>query len=138
MTELTPLEKRFGRGCLDRNPLLGQHITCVFCGKDEELHWDEVTNKECKEQQYCFYCNFWSRLDPTKRKTPIRRHIVVQSVHYTTAADTNEPSRWKGHGGRLFKIKRADGTIEECSNLWCQGNIPPIWREKFPDNAEFV
>ena len=42
-------------------------------------------------------------------------------------------------GGDKMKIQFNDGTLVECDNVWCQGNIPGgYWRTIFPDNAKFI
>lgn len=48
------------------------------------------------------------------------------------------PSAWRGFGGSKFKVKMNDGRVFETTNLWCQGHITPQWKDKLPDNAEFI
>jgi hypothetical protein len=68
--------------------------------------------------------------DPTQR-------VVVDHTHYIISLDTSSHG-FKGFGGRRWCITFFDGRTVTTNNLWCQGTIPPKWRERFPDNAEFL
>jgi hypothetical protein len=60
--------------------------------------------------------------------------IVINGVHYRIGKGMGG-----GFGGRRFDIRMlGNGHVVETRNLWFQGPIPPKWRERFPDNAEFV
>ncbi|MEV4748997.1 hypothetical protein AB0K21_21685 [Streptosporangium sp. NPDC049248] len=67
--------------------------------------------------------------DPAKR-------VVVNGEHYLICGD--ETGGFRGYGGRRFDIEFFDGRTATTRNLWCQGTIPPRWRDRYPDNARFV
>ena len=85
----------------------------------------------------CFKCNFWRKqpgLDHTVRGE--HNYAIVNGIHYVLAPHTN--SYFKGFGGHQFTFEFNDGTIKECDNVWCQGDVTeehPHWRELMPDNA---
>jgi hypothetical protein len=85
--------------------------------------------------------------------------VVIGGEHYRVVPDLPDGRRdGAGYGGRLFRIRllpgaapvevrrrdRSDdrtiapGEVFETRNLWHQGTIPPKWRERLPDTAEFV
>jgi hypothetical protein len=63
---------------------------------------------------------------------------VVAGTHYEIGPVSGGDSRFSGFGGREFNIRFLDGREVRSSNLWCQGVIPKVWRERIPDNAEFL
>jgi hypothetical protein len=65
--------------------------------------------------------------------------VVVGHTHYRIQPD--RPVRdadLAGHAGRTFHIRFHDGREVTTRNLWHQGTIPPAWRDRLPDNAEWV
>lgn len=85
-----------------------------------------------------FAKKFWQEkvqwiTDPRRKDRIVR----VKGVHYFAAPESG-PMAFRGHGGSLFKIRFFDGREMTSTNLWCQGDIPPEFRELLPDNAEFV
>lgn len=108
-------------------------VVCHICGKTEDLsQW--INANEMHERQMCFECNFWqNNLEADKT----RKWAVINGGHYVLESHTD--GYFKGFGGQKFIIRFFDGHIEECDNLWHQGEIPEgYWREQFPDNAEFI
>lgn len=106
-------------------------LICKECGTEVFLHnWAPKMRKELEEGQLCGDCYFWTNgvLDDTK--------IVIDGKCYHI--DKNEKAKFKGFGGRMFKIRFLDGTLVETTNLWANGKIPERFRERFPDNAKFV
>jgi hypothetical protein len=79
--------------------------------------------------------DFWGPGGPRDEDDPACR-VVVNNVHYIIVPDTN--SRFQGHGGAVFEIAFHDGRRVTSRNLWTQGKIPPKWRDRFPNNAEFI
>lgn len=64
--------------------------------------------------------------------------IVIVGHHFYSVGDPAMRGA-RGFGGRKFVIRMlATGQIRETTNLWSGGVIPPAWRERMPDNAEFV
>lgn len=66
--------------------------------------------------------------------------VVIGRTHYRILPDRADRDRdLAGYGGALFRIRwLATGEVTETRNLWYQGVIPPKWRERMPDTAEFV
>jgi hypothetical protein len=60
--------------------------------------------------------------------------VIVNGNHYRIGKSTS----FKGYGGHKFTIKFFDGRVVETNNLWSQGTIDSEWRDRLPDNAEFV
>lgn len=106
-------------------------MNCVECKKEIKFTYMDFMNEQMKSRQMCFNCNFWT--DYMGRTDTIR----IDGMHYVIAPDTT--SGMKGYGGHEFKIKRFDteGVIVT-HNLWHQGDIPAHFRDRLPDNAEFV
>ena len=104
---------------------------CMVCGKehnDGRLHLPVLHGM-------CFYCSFWYRI--LKGRRP---YIVVGGECFVTAPEDGEGPR--GHGGRTFVIKHADGRITTSTNLWSKGKLDAKLDREFlrffPDNAEFI
>lgn len=63
--------------------------------------------------------------------------VVINHEHYRIAPDTTRG--FVGFGGQLFRIRRfGSDEVIETRNLRHQGIIPPSWRDRLPDDAEFV
>ena len=66
--------------------------------------------------------------------------IIINGIHYHDGGkvDRSKVGGFLGHSGRSFMIKMNDGKLIETNNLWCQGEIPEIFKNILKDNAEFV
>lgn len=104
-------------------------MKCVTCGK--EIEKSSYSNKVLCSSK-CFHIDFWNDLIP-KKEDP--KSVRIDGEHYWLGNNTD---RWRGFGGREFKIKFHDGRIVETTNLWHNGTIPESFRDKLPDNAEFI
>lgn len=78
---------------------------------------------------------FW-----TEQAADRRGAVVIGHTHYRIRPDnTPGKSEYAGYGGRMHRIRwLATGETFETRNLWYQGVIPPSWRDRLPDDAEFV
>ena len=47
-------------------------------------------------------------------------------------------SPFRGYGGKGIKIKLHTGEIIVTNNLWHNGEVPKEFRDRLPDNAEFI
>lgn len=67
--------------------------------------------------------------------------VVIGGEHYRIRPDLPERDRdCAGFAGRLHRIRFYSDPrkIIETRNLWHQGTIPPAFRDRLPDDAEFV
>lgn len=105
---------------------------CIECGCLVETRYN--CGEEMRRQNICFFCLHWQQL-AAKVNDP--KSVRVNNNHYQIGNGTG-PSPWRGFGGQTFKIQFFDGRQETTTDLWHQGTIPPIWRDRLPNNAEFV
>lgn len=111
-------------------------MRCTVCGKEFDPSYN-YSEKVMVEHQMCFTCNFWRKMLEQDKQSAPHEVVIVDGVHYIVG-DENSTSHFRGFGGRKFDIQFNDGTLVTTTNLWCQGDISPEWRDKFPDNAKFV
>lgn len=77
---------------------------------------------------YCFYCDFW--LDSIR--TTINRSIRANGVCFVSGGTG-------GYSGREFVIEFFDERPTlTTKSLWLQGKIPAHFRDRLPDNAQFI
>jgi len=105
-------------------------MECVICNK--EIEKSEFTNAILCSA-LCYNNHFWEE--------KVRLHD-----EYTVIADgdryhltpSNSGAGWKGFGGATFYVHFHDGRKIQCSNVWHQGEVPPNFKERLPDNAKFI
>ncbi len=93
--------------------------------------------EEDEREHHEFHRKFWAdRVEPAKTDPK----VCVIDGHFYRVGDEHpyRAPELLGFGGRQFHIARHDGTLIETRNLWSGGEIPAAWREKIPNNAEFV
>jgi hypothetical protein len=111
-------------------------VKCTSCGATYDpthTNPDSTHGRFMGAKKVCFGCAFWSD------KLNIADHSRVARIdgtHYFYEDDKD--GGFKGFGGRKFEIKFHDGRTVVTRNLWCQGNIPAHFRDRLPDNAEFL
>lgn len=108
---------------------------CKECEKHENGKWLEHVEKELQERQLCSNCNFWFDIF-LKVETP--ESVVVDGKAYTIGKENISKHAFRGHSGCLFFIRFTGGRKVISSNLWHRGTVPDIWKDRIPDNAEFV
>jgi hypothetical protein len=107
--------------CKEMMPRTHEHIPyCKAGGCFDCYHWDSIYNKKNYDPDN----NYYVRLD--------------NGDHYIF--DKNRPivpqSSTLGCGGQLFTIEFYDtDTFVQTNNLWCQGQMPKYWQDKYPPNA---
>jgi hypothetical protein len=116
-------------------------ITCCICGKKENPNnWVKEYAEKLMKHQMCFECNHWRlQHEADIKERGEHGYAIVGGGHYTLHPHTD--GYFKGFGGRKFKFEFFDGHIEECDNVWFQGDITeahPHWREVMPDNAKII
>lgn len=65
------------------------------------------------------------------------RRVVIEGVHYSLGKNGAKPGPHNGHAGRRFEIEFFDGRRVTTHDLWHQGPIPPVFRDRLPDNAKW-
>lgn len=80
---------------------------------------------------------FWG---PLAKAADDGRSAIIGNVHYRIADEprAGAPDHCRGFGGRPHTIEFFDGRTITTRNLWTQGVIPPVWRDRLPDNARFA
>ena len=112
-------------------------VLCRLCQVAEPVpHWE--AGKEV-ESGLCFSCKFWEdRIADNARmieeKSPYIP-CVIGGKHYCFQPGIFSDTRNCGMGGARYLIS-LNGQEFETNNLWCQGKVPPHFRERLPDNAE--
>ena len=110
--------------------LFSKPMKCTKCNKTVIPYF--LDNK-----RVCFSCHFWDETLKRDKTYPPHKVCIIDGVHYVIAPeDSTDPFR--GFGGHKFQIEFFDGTKVTTTNLWHQGEIPEIWKEKFKNNARFV
>lgn len=106
---------------------------CQKCGKDYKHIYRKPTNEhsiKAKQQQLCFSCAYWA--DLLASEIPNRviingyHYIVEEWTRYLLLVKTNKPFKF---------IRMEDGRVIKVGVVTCQGKIPEVWLDKFPNNA---
>lgn len=108
-------------------------IICRECGMEDGRQFAQPYMEKMEEHQLCFSDLHWYELYLDRDNA---NSVRINGRHYYIG-DPNAIGL-RGFGGRKYVIKFHDGRIVETTNLWTQGEIPDRWRERLPDNAEFV
>ena len=98
-------------------------MTCKECGKTEQ-----GTYSPSPRPGYCFSCSFW--MDRTEEDG-----IRIGGQHFTLGRE--DAPGMRGFDGRVFRIRKGDREFLT-SNLWSNGRIPEHFRDRLPDNGEFI
>lgn len=107
---------------------------CKECGGIVSVSFSEDVKKVMVERNICFTCWHWYTLS-LKAGDP--NSVRIDGSHYQIGTETG-PMDYRGFAGRRFKIRFHDGREVETTNLWHQGKMTPPWKNRLPDNAEFV
>jgi len=111
------------------------HI-CKICGDTDKHKFSEPTQSRLEREELCFNCDFWMEKVPYADDP---RSVRVKGTHYFIGEENAAGSRgFRGFAGHRFVIKFDDGREVISTNLWCQGDIPPYFKELLPDNATFA
>jgi len=119
--------------------------------EEEDLHngvWEPLQRpsqrcQECHEPTsdltesgLCVLCDRWRSFSAIAQSENLVR---VKGHHYVIEDEDDTPLfGLRGFGGQTFTIRFFDGRAVTTTNLWAQGPIPEHFRERLPDNAEFV
>lgn len=110
---------------------------CEICGKEynEKDYIEGSIRSIMEEKHYCFNCAFW---EEKVREADEDTFVVNNTRYHGSLVDKNKVKGFLGFGGADFYVKFNDGRIRHYNNVWCQGDVPEIWREKIPNNATFL
>ncbi len=102
---------------------------CNECGKEDySLSYMKGANKTCMDEKgLCFTCAFWTL------KLDLKNPVVIDGGLYSP-----ESGNGPGMAGRRFDIRMPNGEEITTHNLWSQGIIPEHFRDRLPNNAEFM
>lgn len=108
-------------------------LVCEECHRADLLRWNLPLRAALVAQGVCFDCNFWRKFidEPDG--------IRINHVHYMVKDEnqSGSPSS-RGHGGARFDIQLHSGQRITTTNLWYQGEIPPHFHSRLPDNASWA
>lgn len=108
---------------------------CKICGSIVKTCFNEPIGSNLKKENICFSCNHWLRIENDLQNP--KRFIINGGSYYLGNGKQN--SYFKGFGGNSFKIKRHGGDqIITTSDLWHQGDVPEVFKNRIKDNAVFV
>ena len=106
-------------------------MKCPTC--NQEIGRFASDERSMKEHGECFECSLWRERLSLVGNPDV---AIIDGTLYTIG-DEDDPSPFRGFGGDKFVINFKDGKQVITTNLWCGGKIPKIWKDKFPDNADF-
>lgn len=140
---------------------LNAEAKCSECDRpreqDHRTHGHAIPRKDL-----CFACNFWmDHMEYDRQGGP---GIVVEGIHYRYHKMENREAhriglgtgntlgfggehfyirQWSGFSQKEIDLARQYGSVPiekfvESNNVWCQGEVPPHFRDRLPDNAEFL
>lgn len=107
---------------------------CRECGQRERVNYTGPIAESMLRRRVCFSCNLWldhvdARDDPET--------VCIGGVQYRIGPEDADHVM-RGYGGRPFLILFHDGRSVRTTNLWCNGEIPPHFQKRLPDNAKFA
>lgn len=101
---------------------------CKSCGGFINFCYVDDVNKRLYEKGICYVCDFWDNISNREG------NIVIEGKVYVIG----DGSYIRGFGGRTFKIRLLTGQMITTNDLWFNGEIPKLFRDKIPDNASLI
>lgn len=106
---------------------------CSVCGSPYSLAYSNKVS--LIKHKMCFSCDFWR--GKIEQRTP--DHVCVAGHFYRLATGSPSENRVLGHGGREFFVRRhGEAEIKVFNNVWHAGEIPPAFRDRLKDDADFL
>lgn len=87
----------------------------------------------------CFDCNHWQELVDMNDQDILC--LRVEGRHYQCSVNSmnKPPGKYAGFAGRKFIVKMKDVPLQFYTcDMWTQGTIPEHFKDRLPDNAEFL
>lgn len=111
-------------------------FVCSKCGERDLLHAHDWVIQMCEVSGFCQNCVFWAQFFSDSQKEAWR-HFVADGHGYSIGSGASKELR--GFGGRRFVAVWLDGThVEDTTDLWHRGTVPPHWRPELPDTARLI
>lgn len=111
---------------------------CNICGQTiRQKNYDPLSElSQLAEQRHiCCICAFWVYL----HEQHIKGLEVIRGSAFIIRPYTRRPINLLQAGyGQEHYIRRFDGTLIKSNNVWYQGAVPDIFRQYFPDTADFL
>lgn len=116
-------------------------VTCRECGVLKSIdEYRQETRERLHRDSLCFDCAHWT--DRHARQLVDPRAIVVDGLAYSLGPEPapTERKSWRlGCGGQRWTLRPIEGGPDVVShNVWCQGVVPPHFRERMPDTHKEV
>lgn len=108
---------------------------CCECG-GVVASKNEETQQLMADRKMCSTCLFWIKI--VEEKKDRRRIITNNNAYWIRTFGQTDRNGVIGFGGRKFDIKMNNGEIIKTNDLWHQGEIPPHFRNRLKNNAQFV
>lgn len=96
-----------------------------------------VSAPEVKVKRYFHNADDYWETYILGNKDMVDCRVVIEGVHYTLGKNGTKPGPYNGYAGRRFAIEFLDGRQVITHDLWYQGPIPPVFRDRLPDNARW-
>lgn len=109
-------------------------MICKECKEKIEFNYYKAVIQIMKQKQLCFNCLFWTEYIELKNKS---ESVRIKGEHYWIGEEDG-PFHFRGFGGKKFKIRFKNSKEITTTNLWYQGEIPDRFRDRLPNNAEFI
>jgi hypothetical protein len=109
---------------------------CVICSGVVGTDYNSSMKLTLIQRNMCFSCSFWT---DQLAKIGQNDYFVIDGELYMNGGRKDSTSKsFLGFAGREFKIKTNTGKIITTNNLWLRGKVTKWFKDKLPDNAEFI
>lgn len=109
---------------------------CGECGEEIKLLYNDQVNAELKSRSLCHDCMHWTTVLETWKQ---HNRVCIKGRVFVAGKAVKDGEGPKGYGGVWFRIRRhGSDTVEDCNNLWHNGEVPAHFRNRIKDDAEFV
>jgi len=107
-------------------------FNCKECGVEvDSSHW--ANGSELEQKQLCMNCESWMGY---AKEANNPSSVRVNGHHYWI--EKEDAKGMRGYDGKPFLIKFKDGREVRTTNLWNQGQIPKLFKDRLLDNSIFL
>lgn len=108
---------------------------CRWCGGSDKCLFSGDQAPIARGLDTCFSCAYWIQI-LTQRDD---RMIVTPTYRHFTATywgiRTSKRDGLKGFSGAPWRATFLDGSVKVSNDIWHQGEVPPVWRDRFAPNV---